>query len=148
MGKNSSTTGIQFFHLELEVCCYRKDNIHNTKFFERQIWATQNVRKSKQSKTPQHAHSAVFSYHHSDQIGVSYIQGGGGLHVFHLGGRTLHRAIFCIFGRRIFASFVSYTAKFWGAAAPPRTPVQPPWLIPCFSSYKRHLLINTVTLSL
>ena len=31
------------FH-DMKICCFLKDNIRNTKFFERQIWATQNVR--------------------------------------------------------------------------------------------------------
>ena len=54
---------------------------------------------------------------------LTYIAAQGGCTCFILGGRTLHRAIFCIFGRRIFASFVSYTANFfWGRGQSPHSP--------------------------
>ena len=68
----------------------------------------------------------------------------GGLHAFHLGGgRTLHRAIFCIFSRRIFASFVSYTADFWGGGRPPCPPVQPPPAACKTSQMELHTYVRT-----
>lgn len=55
----------------------------------------------------------------------------GAARVSSWGGRTIHRDIFCIFVRRIYASFASYMNFLgWGAVAPP--PLFPPRAAPLY----------------
>ena len=61
----------------------------------------------------------------------------GGLHAFHLGGGggTLHRAIFCIFGRREFLRVLFHTRPIFGgrSPSPPHAPLcSPPDWFPTF----------------